>query len=62
MDIIFFNDEFNKKIVLCPNCKKEFQAGIDDTEFFCEECGENFEVEQLNSFSEDFVWHPSEEY
>jgi predicted amidophosphoribosyltransferase len=57
-----FVDSFkNTKIISCPKCKKEIEVEPEDSEFFCEECGENFETEQ-NIFSEDFVWHPSEKY
>ena len=57
-----FVDSFkNTKITSCPKCKKEIEIEPEDSEFFCEECGESFELEQ-NIFSEDFVWHPSEKY
>jgi len=59
----FFDDEFvkNSKTVSCPCCKKQFKIDLNDTEVFCNECGEHFEVE-LNGFSEDFVWCPKQKY
>lgn len=52
----------NTKLISCPNCKKELEVDVNETEFFCEDCGENFELEIMGMFSEDFVWHPSEKY
>jgi phage pi2 protein 07 len=52
----------NTRIISCPRCKKEIEVDAEGSEFFCEECGESFELEQMNIFSEDFVWHPSEKY
>jgi len=64
MEKTFFDDEFVKNIrtVLCPSCNKEFTIGLEDTEIFCDDCGEFFDVELIESYPEDFVWHPSEEY
>jgi len=59
-----FFDECLKatKTISCPKCKKEIEVNVEDNEIFCEECGETFETEQLNPFSEDFVWLPSEKF
>jgi len=64
MEKTFFDDEFvkNNKIVLCPACSKEFKVDLEDTEIFCDECGETFDIESIGTYPEDFVWHPSEEY
>ena len=63
MEDTFFDDEFvkNSKIVSCPCCKKCFKVDLNNTELFCNDCGEQFEVE-LNAISEDFVWHPTQKY
>lgn len=58
----FFDEDLvknNKKVVVCPNCNRELKVGLNDTEFFCDECGENFETDVINADSDDFVWHPS---
>ena len=52
----------NTKMISCPKCKKEIEISSEDSEFFCEDCGENFEMEPIGTISEDFVWHPSEKY
>jgi hypothetical protein len=57
----FFEELKNTKLISCPNHAKEVEAGMEETECICEDCGENFDAEQ-NIFSEDFVWHPSERY
>lgn len=62
MQKAFFDELKNTKLISCPNCKKEKEVSVEDSEFFCEECGENFEPAEQNIFSEDFVWHPSERY
>jgi len=62
MQKAFFNESLKStKTISCPKCKKEVEISMEDSEFFCEECGESFELEQ-NTFSDDFVWHPSEKY
>jgi len=58
----FIENLNNTKMISCPKCKKEIEVGSEDSEFFCEDCGESFEMEPVNAFSEDFVWHPSEKY
>ena len=63
MQKTFFNENIKStKLISCPKCRKEMEVGVEDSEFFCEECGESFESEPFNIFSEDFVWHPSEKY
>jgi uncharacterized CHY-type Zn-finger protein len=58
-----FDETFKStKIISCSKCKKEMEVESEDSEFFCEDCGESFEMGPLNIFSEDFVWHPSEKY
>ena len=62
MQRTFFDDELVKtraKIVLCPSCDNEFKIDLEQIETVCEECGEFFSI---NPASEEFVWHPSEEY
>lgn len=62
MEKTFFDAEFLKsrtRSILCPSCEKEFNIELDQTEAVCEECGENFAIEFA---TEDFVWHPSQEY
>lgn len=62
MQKAFFDEILrNTKKISCPNCNKEAEVSVEDTEFFCEECGESFEIGS-NISSEDFVWHPSEKY
>ena len=62
MQKAFFDEILkNTKTISCPKCNKEVEASIEDTEFFCEECGESFGMVS-NISSEDFVWHPSEKY
>jgi transcription elongation factor Elf1 len=63
MEQTFFDEEFvkNSKIVSCPNCNKKIKVDLNNSEVFCSECGEHFEVE-LNGISEDFVWHPNQKY
>jgi len=63
MEKSFFDDEIiknNRKLVLCPSCKNEFSINLEDTEAFCDECGESFTL--LNESPEEFIWHPSQEY
>jgi transcription initiation factor IIE alpha subunit len=59
---LFVDNLKNTKMISCPKCKKEIEVNMEDSEFFCEECGESFGLESANIFSEDFVWHPSEKY
>lgn len=62
MQKAFFDEVLkNTKTISCPKCNKDIETNIEDTEFFCEECGESFEMVS-NISSEDFVWHPSEKY
>jgi len=51
----------NECIVSCPNCKNMFKINLEQEEIECE-CGEEFCVEEIINFPEDFVWHPSEKY
>jgi len=63
MQKAFFDENLkNTKMISCPKCKKDIEIDVKESEFFCDDCGESFEIEQLNIFSEDFVWHPSEKY
>jgi predicted RNA-binding Zn-ribbon protein involved in translation (DUF1610 family) len=61
MQKALFDSIKNTKMISCPNCKKEVEVNIEEADFFCEDCGENIELEQ-NVSTEDFVWHPSERY
>ncbi|MFH1444962.1 MAG: hypothetical protein ABIF08_00605 [Nanoarchaeota archaeon] len=60
MENTFFDEEFSvaKYLALCPKCNTKFNVDLDNTEIVCE-CGEEFCVEPIVSFTEDFVWHPS---
>jgi hypothetical protein len=57
----FFDELKNTNLISCSKNNKEVEAGMEESECICEDCGENSEAEQ-NIFSEDFVWHPSEKY
>jgi hypothetical protein len=63
MENTFFDEELlgTNYLVFCPNCKNSFKVGLENIEIVCE-CGEEFCAEPITSFTEDFVWHPSERY
>lgn len=63
MENTFFDEELinTKYMALCPKCKSNFGVNLESIEIICD-CGEEFCADPLGSFTEDFVWHPSEPY
>lgn len=62
MDNKFFSDDFVKKsrLILCPGCDHEFTVPLEEEEAVCEDCGEEFFLEE--EYTEDFIWHPEKKY
>lgn len=60
MEATFFDDEMIKvnKTISCPICKTNHKISLNDCQMSCEICGENVSIE-LETNSDDFVWHPS---
>ncbi len=61
MGISSFDEELkrNARQLLCPNCENKVSVPITEEEAFCDECGEEFSIEEDK---DDFIWHPSENY
>jgi len=64
MEKIFVDEESmkNSRVVLCPGCDNEVQAGVDDEEVRCSGCGECSEPGPEGSYPEEFVWHPRRKF
>jgi hypothetical protein len=60
MEATFFDDEMIKanKTISCPICKTNHKVSLNDCHMSCEICGEDVSIE-LESSSDDFVWHPN---
>lgn len=50
----------NSRLVLCPSCDSESRVSLADTEASCDNCGEDFLIEE--EFGEDFIWHPDKKF
>lgn len=62
MQRAFFDKELienRARIVLCPSCNNKLDIDLEETEIVCEECETTFDVE---ASTEEFVWHPSQDY
>lgn len=63
MEKYFVDKDFlkNTRFVLCPKCENGMKVDISVEEIFCDECGEEIAVNNLE-LPEDFLWHPKRKY